>query len=109
MLREFGTFLRLCILCCSDIHSRVCVATNVFSFSELGADSPCRSQKEMEVVGKNCRLTNNINKYWKHAEKMRKPEIPRVSQRHLITIHKYSVIFGNQQRSAFNRVVFNET
>ena len=36
----------------------------------------------MEVVGKNYRLTNNNNKYWKHAEKMGKPEIPRVSQRH---------------------------
>jgi hypothetical protein len=48
----------------------------------LGADSTCRSKKEMEVAGKNYRLTNYNNKYWKHAEKMGNPEILRVSQRH---------------------------
>lgn len=76
----------------------------------LGSDGTCHSQKEMEVVGKNYRLTNNNNKYWKRAEKIGKPKIPRVSQRQIvIAIHKYSEIFGDQQMAAFSRGVFNET
>jgi len=76
---------------------------------KLGADGTYHSQKEMDLVGKNYRLTNNNNKYWKHSETTEKPKMPRVSQRQIvITIHNYSEIFGDQQKDTFSRFLFNE-
>ena len=87
MLREFGTFFAIVhpvLFWCTFAH--VCRYKRIFVLRthiiRLGADSICRSKKEMEIVGKNYRLTNSNNKYWKHAEKMGKPEIPKVFQRH---------------------------
>jgi len=84
--------VRVCARVCVCVCVCVCVRTYVRTYERifvltmriirLGADSTCRSQKQVEVVGKNYRLTNNSNKYWKHAEKMGKPEIPRASQRY---------------------------
>jgi hypothetical protein len=62
----------------------------------------------MQVVGKNYRLTNNNNKHWKHAEKMGKRKFLGYLRDIVITIHKYSEIFGQKQRDAFSRGVFNE-
>lgn len=91
------------------MRSHECIFVLRMRIIRFGADGTCHSQKEMEVIWKNYRLANNNNKYWKHAEKIEKPEIPRVSQRQIvITIHKYSEIFGDQQRDAFSRGVYNE-
>lgn len=93
MLRKLGTFFAIVLPVFWSTFARVRSHESIFVLRmrivRLGADSTCHSQKEMEVVGKNYRLTNNNNKYWKHAEKMEKPEIPMESQRQIvITIHK---------------------
>lgn len=114
MLREFGTFFLIVhplLFWCT--FARVCRYERIFVLRmhviRLGADSTCHNQKEIEVVGDNYRLTNKNNnkKYWNHAEKMGKRKFLGYPRDIVITIQKYSDIFGDQHRDAFSRVVFN--
>ena len=114
MLREFGTFFTI-------VHPVLfwCTFAHVFSYERifvlrmhiirLGAESTATIRKKWEYWGKITDIPTVIINIGSMLRKWENRKFLWYPRDIVITIHKYSDIFGDQYMDAFSRGVFDET